>query len=71
MARTTTSPEFSPMRICTSTPRPRRSSSAYQPTVCCMRSAAWQARTAWSSWASGAPKSAMIPSPITWFTVPS
>ena len=28
-------------------------------------------RTAWSSWASGAPNSAMIPSPITWLTVPS
>jgi predicted ATPase len=30
-----------------------------------------QARTAWSSLASGAPKSAMMPSPITWLTVPS
>ena len=29
------------------------------------------ARTAWSSWARGAPKSAMMPSPITWLTVPS
>ena len=28
-------------------------------------------RTAWSSWARGAPKMAMIPSPMTWFTVPS
>src|SRR3989304_1537034 len=29
------------------------------------------ARPPWSSWASGAPKRAMMPSPITWFTVPS
>ena len=65
MARTTTSPELRPTRICTSMPWLRRSSSAYQPTVSCMRSAAWQARTAWSSWATGAPKRAMIPSPMT------
>src|SRR5215467_1332862 len=71
MARTTTSPELSPTRICTSMPCPRRSSSAYQPTVSCMRIAARHARTAWSSCASGAPNNAMIPSPITWFTVPS
>jgi hypothetical protein len=29
------------------------------------------ARTAWSSCATGAPNSAMIPAPMTWFTVPS
>jgi len=46
IARTTTSPELSPTRICTSMPCARRSSSAYQPTVSCIRSAAWQARTA-------------------------
>jgi hypothetical protein len=33
--------------------------------------AAWTARWAWSSWAIGAPKRAMIPSPRNWFTVPS
>ena len=46
MARTTTSPELRPTRICTSMPWPRRNSSAYQPTVSCMRMAARQARTA-------------------------
>jgi len=37
----------------------------------CYAALRMQARTAWSSLASGAPKSAMIPSPTTWLTVPS
>ena len=36
-----------------------------------MARAAATARTAWSSWAMGAPKSAMMPSPVNWLTVPS
>ena len=36
-----------------------------------MANAAWQARCAWSSWAMGAPKRAITPSPRNWLTVPS
>ena len=36
-----------------------------------MPSAARSARCAWSSWAIGAPKSAITPSPRNWLTVPS
>ena len=71
MRPTTTSPEFSPMRA--GTPKPTR--------VCCdcekrsssraSSSAAWQARTPWSSCATGAPKSAITPSPVNWLIVPS
>ena len=32
---------------------------------------AWQARLPWSSWATGAPKRAMTPSPLNWLMVPS
>src|SRR6478752_9563408 len=35
-----------------------------------MSKAANDARTAWSSSDNGAPKTAMIPSPVNWFTVP-
>jgi hypothetical protein len=36
-----------------------------------MSKAANDARTAWSSSENGVPKTAMIPSPVNWFTVPS
>src|SRR4030095_2285468 len=69
--RTMTSPELSPTRICTGT-RPARCLRAPKAPMCSwLRTAGWAARTAWSSWASGAPNSAMIPSPRTWWTVPS
>jgi len=52
-------------------PRSRRSSWAYPRSASRKWSAAQHARCAWSSCAMGAPKSAMMPSPVYWFTVPS
>jgi hypothetical protein len=71
MERTTTSPELRPIRMLIATPVRALTRAAWLLTASCIRSAAWQARTAWSSWAMGAPNRAMMPSPMTWFTVPS
>jgi len=53
------------------TPRVRFISSVYRRSSSCRCSAAQHARCAWSSCAIGAPKRAMMPSPVYWFTVPS
>ena len=67
---TTTSPELSPSRTCRSTSCVSRNSSEYSPIAFVRCQAAWQARRAWSSSATGAPNSAMIPSPVNLSTVP-
>src|SRR6185503_11719852 len=71
MEPTTTRPVFSPMRTARSAPPP---SPAYDPRSRSLRrmlTAASTARRASSSWASGAPNSAMKPSPRNWLMVPS
>ncbi len=52
-------------------PRSACSAAPYSPTARWMPSAACTARRALSSWAIGAPNSAMTPSPVYWLIVPS
>src|SRR5215470_2183335 len=70
MRPTTTSPEFNPMRTAKRSPRVRSSWLPNARSRSRRCSAAWQARCAWSSCAIGAPKSAMMPSPVYWLIVP-
>ena len=56
---TTTSPVFTPTRIASPSGSRR-----------CIASAAWRARSAWSSSATGAPKAAITASPANFSTVP-
>ena len=65
----TTSPVLTPMRRPTGAPPPRSSSSTRR-TARCIASAARTARSGSSSWATGAPKTAMMPSPVSLSTCP-
>src|SRR2546423_9252449 len=65
----TTSPVFSPTRSPSGAPPPRSSSSTRR-TARCIDSAARTARSASSSCATGAPKTAMMPSPVSLATCP-
>ena len=65
-----TCPEFSPIRNLRSTPSRRDTSSARSLMPRWMSKAARHARSAWSSTATGAPNTAMIPSPVNLSRVP-
>src|SRR5207248_5007536 len=65
----TTSPVFNPTRSPSGAPPPRSSSSTRR-TARCIDSAARTARSASSSCATGAPKTAMMPSPVSLSTCP-
>ena len=68
---TTTSPVLRPCRTRKSIAARRRARAGSRRAPRAMPSAACTARRAWSSWAMGAPNSAMMPSPRNWLTVPS
>lgn len=71
MRPTTTRPVWMPMRTRTSTPEVSRSSSRQRPSARWIASPDCTARRGASSSASGAPNTAITPSPVNCTTVPS